>query len=321
MPKRSNEFQELVSLIQKALAPSDATVTDSALVGEDSREIDILIDGKFGHFQMKVAVEAKDEKRKMDLVKFESIIGKYFSEGGIKVNKVVVVTRAGFYNPVKERAKLLGIDLMTLQEAKTTNWHRFSNASLSFKVQPHICGLDFTPPISRLDSQRLWNEATMLCPHGQNHGSAMKRAAGEVFGRWFPKNLDMFNNAVQQIQNEHDGAGHIHITMPHNGWSVVFHGKKHQITSMTARLHIVSASADINSTEYELCSEDGTTKRFQKIQATAGGKKLTFLLPETPHVPEKIILNIEDAISEAKKDRDRRRKTLARHQKNSKNNS
>jgi len=32
MPERTNEFQELVALIQRALAPHGATVSESALV-------------------------------------------------------------------------------------------------------------------------------------------------------------------------------------------------------------------------------------------------------------------------------------------------
>ena len=45
----------------------------------------------------KSAVEAEGEGRKMDSTKFESIIGKYFGEGGVKISKVLVVTRQGFY--------------------------------------------------------------------------------------------------------------------------------------------------------------------------------------------------------------------------------
>ncbi len=101
MPKRTNEFQELVALVQRALAPEGAIVTESALVedssGANMREIDVLVDTTVGEYRIRIAVEAKDEGRPMDSTKFESIAGKYFLEGGVKVNKVVVITHRGFY--------------------------------------------------------------------------------------------------------------------------------------------------------------------------------------------------------------------------------
>ena len=58
MPQRSNDFQELVSLIQKALAPAGARITDSALVDipglGDSREIDVLIETEVGPYNIKL---------------------------------------------------------------------------------------------------------------------------------------------------------------------------------------------------------------------------------------------------------------------------
>jgi hypothetical protein len=101
MPKRTNDFQELVALVQKALAPDGAVVTESALVEAgcdgETREIDVLIDTKVGEYRIRIAVEAKDEGRPMDSTRFESIIGKYLVEGGVRVNKVAVITHQGFY--------------------------------------------------------------------------------------------------------------------------------------------------------------------------------------------------------------------------------
>lgn len=96
MPQRTNEFQELVTLIQRAFAPVGAKVTSSAMVdvpGQSSqREIDVLIESGIGPYTIKIAVEAKDEGRKMDQVKFEQLIAKYFSERSIKVNKLLSLT-------------------------------------------------------------------------------------------------------------------------------------------------------------------------------------------------------------------------------------
>jgi hypothetical protein len=80
MPKRCNEFQDLVTLIQEASVPRRAKVTPSALVPEPSsgtlREIDILVGTPVGPYGIKIPVEAKDEGRKMDATKMAAIIGK-----------------------------------------------------------------------------------------------------------------------------------------------------------------------------------------------------------------------------------------------------
>jgi hypothetical protein len=132
MPKRSNDFQELVAMIQRALMPEGARITESRL--EDGREIDVLIESAVGPYDLRIAVEAKNETRKMDIAKFESYIGKYLAEGGVRVNKVVVVARNGFTPRVFDRAKQLDIELITVTEAVSLDWTRI------------------TPPISCLQS-------------------------------------------------------------------------------------------------------------------------------------------------------------------------
>lgn len=128
MPPQTNDFQQLVHLIQKALFPIGAKVTESAMVtGTDStklREVDILVETEVGPCRISVAVEAKDEGRKMDLVRFESILGKYKVSGGVVVDKIVVVARKGFTKEVYARAGKLGVELFTLAKAATVDWSR-----------------------------------------------------------------------------------------------------------------------------------------------------------------------------------------------------
>src|SRR5688572_30197600 len=99
MPKRTNEFQKIVALIQSALAPEEAVVTESAIVSIDGfdREIDVLIEAEVGMYRMKVAVEAKDHGRPLDVTAIEAVLGKYGAANrGVRVNQVVVVSRSGF---------------------------------------------------------------------------------------------------------------------------------------------------------------------------------------------------------------------------------
>src|SRR4051812_36183969 len=126
MPQRTNDFQELVSLIQRSLVRQGDTIEDSAMVSaqgtDGEREIDILIKTSVGPFTVKIAVEAKDEKRPIDVGTVEQLSAKYRGEGRIHVDKFIIVARNGFTKGASDKAALLDIPLITLDEAKLFDW-------------------------------------------------------------------------------------------------------------------------------------------------------------------------------------------------------
>jgi len=119
MPKRSNDFQELVDSIHRLFSPTGATITTSAMVASEGgrpREVDILIEFKTDlAIPFKIAVEAKDHTRPIDAIGVERYIGKYNTRGGINVDKVVIVAHS-FTPAAKKRAVDLGFSLHTLNE-------------------------------------------------------------------------------------------------------------------------------------------------------------------------------------------------------------
>lgn len=214
MPKRTNDFQDLVAIIHRALAPKGAVVTESALVetgtAGETREIDVLIETKIVEYRMKIAVEAKDEHRPMDSTKFESIVGKYLVDGGVKVNKVVVVTHHGFYEPVIERAKKLGIELLTLTEAKEVDWSQFRPPGNSFK-----CNVDFrnfqVEPRGRFAEEELAS-VQVVCSCGRQHGNLVNyahlRFGQEIASRY----ADFFNSMDAEVASTGiDKKAHVDI--------------------------------------------------------------------------------------------------------------
>src|SRR6185295_11834123 len=98
MPQRTNEYQRIVALIQRSLAPEGAKVTESAMVDVNGfdREIDVLVEGQFGMYRFCVAVEAKDHSRPVDVTTVEQLCAKYAPGSGIAVNQTVLVARNGF---------------------------------------------------------------------------------------------------------------------------------------------------------------------------------------------------------------------------------
>lgn len=153
MPKRSNDFQKLVRLIQQAFAPRGATVTESAILDHlgTPREIDVHITTDVGLYTMKIAVEVKDHSRPLGPGQIEEYIGKYRSGDGIPVVRVVVVSSAGFTRAGKDRARVANINLLTLKEARSADWAGFippdKPQSLTFQLPPHWHRPTFVPPL------------------------------------------------------------------------------------------------------------------------------------------------------------------------------
>lgn len=193
MPKRTNEFQQLVALVERALAPRGARVTESAELSAENeaatREIDVLIEDSMGPYALKIAVEAKDEQRKMDLTKFESLIGKYSSRSGVHVNQVVVISRNGFAKRVLERAAQENILLLTLKEAMVAPWATIPQR-MTFSIEPHIAGLELVPSPSNTQSNSKFYSWRIVCECcGKDHGSPMQLAHDSLSNQEFQHSL------------------------------------------------------------------------------------------------------------------------------------
>src|ERR1035437_2107780 len=154
MPQRTNEFQHLVKLIHQTLAPAGAKVTESAEVSVPGfghiREIDVLIESDLSPYRIKVAAEAKDHSRKLNITDIEAIIARYKSAVSPIVDKVVIVSRRGFAKRAVEKARSAGIELMTLNEVSGSGWKRLvtyptvptENQIMKFQVAPHVARID-----------------------------------------------------------------------------------------------------------------------------------------------------------------------------------
>ena len=178
VPKQTNEFQQLVALIHRALAPEGAKVTESAMVaGLDSseREIDVLVESVSGPIHIKVAVEAKDEGRKMDITRFESLVAKYSKTSGLDVAKVIVVNRAGFTKNVKKRAAVEGIILQTIDEAMAADWALHSRG-IQFSIAPHLARIEFDPEVNPTELHQLTQSPVVCTCCGKGHGTPIQWA-------------------------------------------------------------------------------------------------------------------------------------------------
>ena len=123
MPKRSNDFQALIAFIEEQVKPEGSTVRESAMLreidSEKEREIDVLIEGKLGQHDVRIAVECRDHKRKQGVTWVEYLAGRY---AHLPVDKVVAVSSSGFTESAYARAEKSKIKLLAIEDALAVDW-------------------------------------------------------------------------------------------------------------------------------------------------------------------------------------------------------
>ena len=289
MPKRTNPFQQLASLIQKALAPAGARITESAMVdvrgGGEPREIDILIETDVGPYHVKIAVEAKDERRKMDRAKFDAIVGKYREEGSVKVDKTVVITHQGFFKPVIERAKQLGIDLLTLKQAMNADWFKLYPQSIQFRMMPHICKIEIQPPIDPQDLAKVIEEGCVYCSHGTAHGNLQQFTWGVAATFVRTHRPGLFADLEKKAQESSGQANARVCYTPDQEYHIQCLEKRFPLKKLIFNIHYINDRAAMRYTLCELTSPHGKKHAIPFAQATVGGKKLSFAQADTYQSP------------------------------------
>jgi hypothetical protein len=126
MPKRTNDFQNLIATVYKQIVPDGGKVTESGMVydkdADTLREVDILVEYRYVHHNFKIAIECRDRSRKDSVEWIDSLIGKSKS---LCINKVVAVSKEGFTETAKKKAIAHNIDILTLEEALDNDWNKY----------------------------------------------------------------------------------------------------------------------------------------------------------------------------------------------------
>src|SRR5689334_4187531 len=116
MPKRSNEFQQLVLLV-KAHAAAGAKVVESKLLKDritgTRREVDICITTEVAGHSVVISVECRDRSRRADVTWVEEMHSKH---DRLPTNTLVIVSSTGFTPEATEVAKVYGIETVELEK-------------------------------------------------------------------------------------------------------------------------------------------------------------------------------------------------------------
>ncbi|QDT71402.1 hypothetical protein [Lacipirellula limnantheis] len=305
MPKRTNDFQKLVRLIQQAFAPKGATVTESAMEPvpgfKNPREIDILVQTQVGPYRIRIAVEATDSGRKLDHATLGKIYSKYFGDGSVKVNKVVIVTREGFTEDAVARAKLNDIERLTLKEALKKNWSA-DGAFINFEMAPHVCKVLVEPAFNVFSTKGFIDEATLTCTHGKKFGTLRKYANFVFWQQIVPRDPAILQKIQLKALNEPNGQASATIAFELDHHSILYLGKQYKANRIKIIVHAIVARGSLNCVEYEVVSESGNVQTVRVAEGIAGPKKFTLVIPESTSDP-KVVLDVADAIPATSKEK------------------
>ena len=122
MPKRSNRFQRLVTLLYERLGPG-WTVEESALLCDSAaqclREVDIVARGTVATHSLILSVECRDHARPADVSWIDSMAKKHEY---LPTSKLVLWSRAGFSRAARTKAKSLKIDTVSQDTVGRVDW-------------------------------------------------------------------------------------------------------------------------------------------------------------------------------------------------------
>ncbi|WP_374571577.1 restriction endonuclease [Phenylobacterium sp.] len=186
MPKRTNEFQEIVAAAYRALASAGATVRESVLVkdrsGTTEREIDILAEMHGFASTFRLAIECRDRGRVETLEWVDALIGKF---SDLPVDKAIAVSPKGFSRAAASKAAAHKIELVTVKQALSVDWaaklvgdrkvmtHSFTLMRVVTEIEGHVV---------------TWTDVT---PDGRTpmHRDALSEAVYEHIRSYFHKHV------------------------------------------------------------------------------------------------------------------------------------
>jgi hypothetical protein len=139
MPRRTNDFQALITLVERQLAASGARVVESEMLADrltgELREVDVCIHATLSGKTVTLALECRDHKRRADQTWIDSLRGKY---ANLPVDKVIAVARGGFATTARAMAEKAGIQTLTLEEATAANWYLIAELPNEALVVAHF---------------------------------------------------------------------------------------------------------------------------------------------------------------------------------------
>jgi len=298
MPARTNDYQQLVALIEKVLAPKGAKITESAMVPargiKGGREVDILIEGEYGPYKIKIAAEVKDTGRKMSLPTFESFIGKYRGDCRILVDQLIVISSSGFSKNVLAVARQARVELLTVADVTEEKLTSLGPKRLAFRIAPFITRVTVEPPLANSGKDFDIRSGKLVCQHGNSVGVA-EWAQRMIFYDWLPNHGNELRAIERQMSENEKTFAIVSLACHLERLNLQHSSGVHKFDSLIVHVGVTYDEAEATHTTYERRSSTGTTEFVRNIKAVMAGKRFSLSYPIGKQRPEKVVLRIDDA--------------------------
>ncbi len=123
---KGTEFEELITVIHKKIDKDADVQMDQRIKGVNSkidRQVDVLLTTRLCLYPLKVAIECKNLKRRVDVGVVDGFIGKLKD---IEANKGILISKSGFTKGAINLAKENQIALLGYRQAVEVDWNRFT---------------------------------------------------------------------------------------------------------------------------------------------------------------------------------------------------
>lgn len=233
---------------------------------------------------------------KIGTVTLDAIVRKYRGECRVAVDRIVVVSRRGFSKGATEKATALGVELLTLDDAKVKDWLSESPGNVRFESKPHVRQVVFDPSPEGVEPTSLVSEGRIFCPHGHDHGSIREYANHVMFchAMLAEPGKGKLRELEEGIRSSPEGEGTLTADFERRGWKVLYKGTEHAIEKMRVVLHAIAAKGEGSCKTYVRSSTDGSTRVFRHIEMTAASQRVSIVMPADRGVPDKITLRLDN---------------------------
>lgn len=182
MAKSSVELELLVHKIQQQLAPAAEVLHNVKMRGRQTganRQIDVLVREKVGQYVIKIVIDCKDYKHRVDVKGVEEFAGLLDDVGA---QKGVLVCPAGFSETAKARAAGLQIDLYSPVDTDPHKWQASPTipALCDFRVAAISFGFSSSAPMPMRIMPDFFSENIVVDADGNNLGTCYAK----VIERW-----------------------------------------------------------------------------------------------------------------------------------------
>lgn len=272
MPRRTNAFQRLVTLLTATLA-GKAQVTESAMltdrVNEEQREVDILVVAEAGGYTVQIGIEAISWARPADTPWIEKMRAKHEN---LTTDKLILVSESGFYEPARRKAEFYGIEVLTLEEASEADWPLIAKLTASGVFEVMTISFD----VAGILQQDAGIREQIPIPLAASFSTAKGPVTMDQFVRSILDRQEVRDVLRQNISSDEPHDFWFSYSHPNGLWRYEEEGRAGQFVELRVGLKVLNSASPVRY----------ASGKFRSVPFVSGsstsGKPVQFVLARSP---------------------------------------